>query len=357
VRKLQRLISSISRRRPELIATYSFPPGDQALRRQIAFYVRDWGVNVKPDEIVITNGCIEALNLCLRAVAKSGDVIALESPTYFGLLEVIESLGMKALEIPSHPRDGISVEALEGAIERSRVSACILMPTVSNPLGSTMSDGAKKHLLEMLGKHRVPIIEDAIYNALHFDSAQPYAAKAYDTDGNVMLCSSFSKTFAPGFRVGWAIPGRYRDRVLSLKFSTSMGVSELLQAVAAEFLVGGSHHRLLRKLRRAYATQLKQYTEAVTHSFPKATKISRPTGGYVLWIVMPESVNSIDLYEEALKRGIGITPGEMFSATGRYRNCIRLNCGIPWSNKVALAIQQLGHLATKLTGQPRRASN
>ena len=348
VRKLQRIMSSIARKRPEWIAQYSFPPGDEGLRRQIALYLRDWGINVKATDIIITIGCMEALNLCLRAVAKPGDVIALESPTYYGLLQIIESLGMKALEVPSHAREGISLEALELAIERTRIKACVLMPTVSNPLGGTMPDAAKKRLVQLLAKHKIPLIEDAVYSALHFDSAQPYAAKAYDREGNVMLCSSFSKTFAPGFRIGWAVPGRHYERVLSLKFTNSIGVPELLQAAAAEFLGSGAHHRLLRKLRVTYADWLQKFSDTVIRTFPHPTKVSRPTGGYVLWVVMPESVDSIDLYQEALKYGIGITPGAMFSASGRYRNCLRLNCGMPWSREVELGIERLGELARKL---------
>lgn len=350
VRRLQRIMSSLARRRPEWIANYSFPPGDERLRRQIALYMRDWGVRAKADEIVITNGCMEALNLCLRAVAKPGDVIALESPTYFGLLQIIESLGMKALEVPSHPREGISLDALQLAIERARVKACVLMTTVSNPLGGTIPDGGKKRLVQLLAQHKIPLIEDAIYSALHFES-QPYAAKSYDDEGSVMLCSSFSKTFSPGFRIGWALPGRHYERVLSLKFTNTIGVPELLQAAAAEFLGSGAHHRLLRKLRRTYAGQVQQFAEAITRNFPEQTKVSRPTGGYVLWVVMPEGVDSIELYQEALKHGIGITPGAVFSASGRYRNCIRINCGMPWTREVELGIERLGELARKLASR------
>jgi DNA-binding transcriptional MocR family regulator len=348
VRKLRRIVASVARRGPEWVSNYSFPPGEEALRRQIALYMRDWGVDARADDIIVTNGCMEALNLCLRAVAKPGDVIALESPTYFGLLQIIESLGMKALEIASHPRDGISVEALGNALERARIKACVLMPTVSNPSGATMPDGAKRRIVRMLSTRGVPLIEDAIFCGLHFDARQPYAAKAYDKQGDVMLCSSFSKTFSPGFRIGWVAPGRHHESVLALKYINSIGVPLLLQCAAAEFLANGGHHQFLRRVRRFYSGQVRRYAEAVTRHFPAGTRVSRPSGGYVLWIVMPEAVDAVELYEQALRHGVGFCPGALFSATGRYGNCLRINCGAAWSAEVAAGIGRLGELAASL---------
>jgi DNA-binding transcriptional MocR family regulator len=345
--KLQRLLSSIARHHPSTLTSYTFPPGHEALRRQIALRMRDWGVRVAADDIIVTNGCIEAINLCLRAVAKAGDVIALESPTYFGLLQIIESHGMKALEIPTHPRDGVSLEVLELAIEREKVKACMLMPTVSNPLGSTMPEAAKKRLVAMLAERDIPLIEDCVYSALHFGATQPFAAKAYDRKGTVMLCSSFSKTFAPGFRLGWAVPGRYAAHVQMLKFVSSVGVSDLFQLAAAEFLASGGYDRLLRRLRRTYAQQIEGVKHVVSRHFPEKTRVTRPSGGFVLWVVMPEGADSVAIYEQAVKEGIGVAPGPMFSASSRYRNCMRVNCGLPWSAQAERALARIGELARK----------
>jgi DNA-binding transcriptional MocR family regulator len=345
--RLQRILSSVARSAPATLATYSMPPGQEPLRRQIALRLRDWGVRVSADEIIVTNGCMEAVNLCLRAVARPGDVIALESPTYFGLLQIIESMGMKALEIPTHPRDGISLEALELAIERQKVKACLLMPTVSNPLGSTMPEATKKRLVSMLAERDIPMIEDCVYSALHFGPAQPRAAKAYDRKGSVMLCSSFSKTFGPGLRIGWAVPGRFIEEVQVLKFVSSIGVPDLLQLTAAEFLATGGYDRLLRKLRRTYAHQIELVKHAVGRHFPEKTRVTRPTGGFVLWVVMPEGVDSVELYEKAVRDGIALAPGRMFSASTRYLNCLRINCGLPWSERTEHALARVGELACK----------
>lgn len=348
IAKLQRIVSAVARRQPLSMATYGLPPGREELRRQIALRARDWGVRLTADEIIVTNGCIEAVNLCLRAVAKPGDVIALESPTYFGLLQIIESLGMKALEIPTHPRNGISLEALALAIEREKVKACIVMPNVSNPLGSTMPDAAKKRLVRLLAGHDIPLIEDGVYSALHFSPTPAFAARAYDKKGMVMLCSSFTKTFAPGLRVGWVAPGRYYAQVQMLKFISSVGVSDLLQLTVAQFLEHGGYDRLMRALRRTYAHQLELVAHAVSRYFPRETKMTRPSGGYVLWVEMPTGIDSIELYQRALKERIGISPGPMFSASNRYRNCLRINCGIAWSDRAERALACIGELAYEL---------
>jgi DNA-binding transcriptional MocR family regulator len=355
-RKVQRIVSSIARRHPGWIANYSFPPGEEPLRRQIARFARGWGVRLTPDDIIVTNGCMEALNLALRTVAKPGDVIALESPTYFGLLQLIESYGMKALEIPTDPRTGISLEALESAIERGPVKACLLMPTVSNPLGSTMPDAAKKRLVHMLARHDIPLIEDTVYAALHFGTTESYAAKAYDTRGNVILCSSFSKTLSPGLRIGWIAPGRHYEAAKKLKFVSTIGVPELTQSVVAEFLASGGYHRYLRKLRGTLAEQVVRYSNAITRYFPLGTCLSRPSGGCVLWIEMPEGVDGTELQQQALRHGIGVSPGAIYSATPRYRHCLRINCGLKWTPESEAAIMLLGELATKLHARTQLAA-
>lgn len=351
--KLRRILAAVARRRPSMLTEVSFPPGHEALRRQIALRMADWGVRADPDEIVVTGGCIEALNLCLRAAAQPGDVVALESPTYFGLLQIIESLGMKALQIPTHAREGISLDALALALERENVKACVLMPTVSVPLGSTMPERAKKRAVGMLAERDIPLIEYCVYSALHFGPEQPFAAKAYDKKGNVMLCSSFSKTFSPGFRLGWAMPGRYTQQVGSLKLVSSGGVSDLLQITAAQYLANGGYDRLLRTLRRSYARRIEAATRIIGRHFPAKTRITMPSGGFALWVVMPEGADSIAIYEQALKEGIGIAPGPLFSASGRYRNCIRINCGVAWSERAERAIARVGELACNALGQPR----
>ena len=199
----------------------------------------------------------------------------------------------------------------------------------------------------------MPLIEDSVYSAVHYGATDPYAAKAYDHKGNVILCGSFSKTLAPGFRVGFIAPGRHYEAVRKLKFVTSIGVPELLQAAVAEFLSSGGYHRYLRRLRRFAADQVMRHSEAVMRHFPRGTRMSRPSGGYVLWVEMPEGVDSIEMQQQAMRHGIGISPGAIYSASMRYRNCLRLNCALPWTRETEAAIETLGEIAKKLSSRVR----
>jgi len=353
--RLRRMLAATARRFPETLTSYAVPPGREELRRQIARHSLNWGCNFTADDVIVTNGCMEALNLCLRAVAKSGDIVALESPTYFGLLQIIESLGMKALEIPTHPRNGISLEALALACEREKVKACLVMSSVSNPLGSTMPDAAKKRLVQLLAGHGIPLIEDMVYGDLFFGATASRVAKAYDKQGTVMLCSSFSKTLAPGFRVGWVAPGRYQEQVSRLKFVSSVGTPELLQLTVAEFLANGGYDRQLRSLRRAFAERIERGRSLVIEHFPEGTRATNPTGGFVLWVELPQGADALALYESAMQEGISIAPGPMFSASNRYRNCLRLNCGCTWTPAVERALARIGELAkAQLAGTARK---
>lgn len=346
--KLRRILSSLAARSPNTLTTYSFPPGNEKLRRQIARRAVASGCRLRSDDIIITNGCMEALNICLRAVAKAGDTIALESPTYYGLLQIIESLGMKALEIPTHPRDGISLDALELATRKRAVKACVVMANVSNPLGSIMPDEHKARLVSLLTERNIPLIEDDVYGDLHYAMARPSAAKAYDKNGIVMLCSSFTKALAPGFRVGWVAPGRFRAQVEMVKFINSVATPEILQMVIAEYLESGGYERHLRSLRKTFAQQVQRMSAAVSEYFPAGTRLTRPQGGFILWVELPAKCDAMRLHRDALAANIGFLPGPMFSASkNTYKNCLRLSAGYPWTNKIDQALLTLGQLAAR----------
>lgn len=354
--KLQRLLSSVSRRRGRLLGQYSLAPANAEFQRELSRRSLDWSGGLAPEEFVATNGCMEALNLCLRAVTKPGDTVAIESPAYFGVLQAIESLGLKALEIPTSPREGISLEALAMALNTRRVKACIVVATVSNPLGSVMPDAHKKRLVQMLEDADIPLIEDEVFADLSFAEPRPAPAKRYDRTGNVMLCSSFTKVLAPGFRIGWVAPGRYRPQVELLKFINSVATTELLQVTIAEFLREGGYDHHLRRLRRVFHDNVAACTAAIEQSFPEGTGVTRPQGGFLLWIELPPAVDVLELHAQALANGIAIAPGPMFSATGRYRNCLRLSCGHPWSSELQRAVLRLGELASGFAATSKNRS-
>lgn len=343
--RMQRLFGKVARGRADLLAAGSCVRGsDPRLVRQIVRRSLDWGGPLDADEIVITNSCTEALNLCLRAVTRPGDTVALESPTYFVLLQIIESLGLKALEIPTHARSGISVEALELATRDGAVKACLLIPNANNPLGCIMPEENKRAVAALLAERGVPLIEDDIYGDLHFEDGRPWPIKAYDASGNVMLCASFSKTISPGLRVGFVAAGRHHAQVALLKTLSSGVTGPMQQAALAEFVEGGGFDRQLRQVRRAYASQVARMSDAVAEHFPTECLLSRPQGGFVLWVEMPKQVDALELHRAAVAEGIAFVPGQLFSAAGRNRNCLRLNCGNPWSEAIEAGVRRLGAL-------------
>src|SRR5438876_9771254 len=291
IKELNRTMAAVSRRAPVAAHAYEVPPGNRALRVQIARRAMEAGCTLSPDDIITTVGATEALNLCLRAVAKPGDVIAIESPTFFGILQIIESLGMRVCEVPTYPRDGVCLDELEARLKCCRVRACVFTLNFSNPLGSCMPDEKKEQLVRMLAKHKIPLIEDDIYGNLPFSGARPKAAKAFDEQGWVMLCDSFTKTLSPGYRVGWTAPGRFRAKVEFLKFVNTGATASLPQMGIAELLQNGGYDHHLRKIRRLYASQMQQMTEAICRYFPEGTKVTRPAGGMSLWIELPATIN------------------------------------------------------------------
>jgi DNA-binding transcriptional MocR family regulator len=341
---LSRTLAGIARRAQHAPASYEQSQGNLGLRKQIARLMRDSGVRCTPDDIIITNGCLEALGLALRAVAKSGDTIAIESPTYFGVLQVIESLGMKALEIPTHARTGIDPAALGKAIKQRRIAACVLMPTFNNPLGSVMPDAHKQEVVELLAKHGIPLIEDDMYGALSYEPRRPKAAKAFDSDGHVLYCSSFSKTVSPGLRIGWILAGRYQDQVRYQKFLDNICTASQPQLTLAEFLAKDGYRRCVRHAARVYRQRMEQFRHWLTEAFPKGTRISNPQGGFLLWVELPKSVDCLDLYQRARDKKIAITPGVLFSAQGQYQHHIRLSCGAVEGEQARKSIHTLAKL-------------
>jgi DNA-binding transcriptional MocR family regulator len=348
--KLNSIIRRITRENPAHSTGYTMPPGSLVLRQQIAKRSVMFGCNFMPEDVTITCGAMEALNLCLRAIGKPGDVIATETPTYFSVLQAIESLGMKALEICAHPRTGMDLDVLEESITKHRVRGCIAITNCHNPLGYILSDDRKRALVELLARHEIPLIEDDVYGDLAFLPRRPRIAKAFDRRGLVMVCGSFSKTISPGLRVGWVHSERYHSKIEQLKLITSIANPSLSEAAVAELLESGGYERHLRQMRITCEQQVRAFSQAVSKYFPEATRVSRPEGGYVLWIELPREVDSVALFRAALQEGISISPGPMFSASGKFRNCIRLNCGLNWSDEVDRAILKLGRLCDVLGG-------
>lgn len=344
---LNRLMGQVMRSDPIGVHAYNTVPGCEPLRREVAKRMLNAGCSISPDHIVTTAGTTEAYYLALRTVTQPGDTVVLESPSYYAVLEAMNSLGLNALELPTHPQDGISLSALQSALENQSVSACILVSNFSNPIGSCMGDRKKKALVDLLNQYDIPLIEDDIYGELNFEGNRPKAIKAFDTEGRVIYCSSVSKTLSPGLRVGWCIPGRYQQQIEHMKVVVSHMTAIAPQLAVAAFFANGGYDRHLRTLRRTYQQQMNRMLQAILDYFPAETRVTRPRGGHILWVEIPDGFDSLELFEEAVQQHISIAPGPMFSASGDYQNCFRLNTGLSWSNDIDQAMKTLGHLTKK----------
>lgn len=330
---------------------YTVPKGDPRLRQEIARRAVRWGQALSPEDIAITCGCTEALTLALTAVTQPGDVIAIESPTYFGLLHVLEALDLRALELPTDATTGIDLAALREALTRQSITACLFSSSVNNPLGCTMPDEKKMAVLDLLATHEVPLIEDDVYGDIYFGQERPKPFMALDPRGNILYCSSFSKTIAPGYRIGWIATARHMHRVLERKVAFTLCGPALPQLALADFLASGGYDRHLRRIRRTFAGNVDQMLRTIERVFPTGTRVSRPAGGFVLWLELPQPLTSRELFAAALDRGICFAPGDVFSASNRYASCLRLSCGHSWDPWIENGLKTLGELASAALAQ------
>ena len=341
---LARIMRQVLSRAGAKAVAYGPMDGFMPLKRQLAMRYLDQGLQVNPDEVLITNGAQEAIAIALKCVAKSGDVIAVESPTYFGVLELIESLGMMALEIPLCPDDGIWLEDLQQALDQHDIKACVFSSSVSNPMGSFMNDEKRKTLVEMLENRDVPFIEDDVYGDLHFTEQRGTPASLYSRKGLVLSCASFSKTAAPGYRVGWLLAGKFSAQAKRFKRALTCSSPLLNQWALSEFIASGEYDRNTRALRQVLEHQKCRMVSLVQDAFPKGTRVSDPKGAGVLWLELPVGNDSEAFFHAALENNISLAPGVLFSPSNKFRRCIRISYGIPWTVEVENAIRVLGSL-------------
>lgn len=329
--------------------SYGHPSGLDILRTELAKRSVGYFSRERGEEIIITSGCMAAIDLCLRTVAREGDVILIESPTFLCYLQLIEDLNMRALEIPVDPHTGFDMELLQQALTEHDVRAALVNVNFHNPLGYVMNNNSKRQLVEIITGRGIPLIEDDIYGDLYFEDPRPLPLKAFDTQGLVLYCSSFTKALAPDLRIGWTIPGRFKEKIKRIKFNSSVVNSQLNQMVTAGFLASGAYERHLRKMRNALKKQAANMVMAVARYFPEGTRVSAPKGGLSLWVELDRSIDGMELFDRAGAENIAIVPGALCSVTDRYNHCIRLNCGYPWSERLDQGIATLGRLVTELT--------
>lgn len=348
LKELGRITAAMVRDEPARAMAYAPIPGDPQLIRQIAYRSMEHGIDTAPDAPIITAGCLEALYLSLRSVCRRGDTVLIQSPTYYCFLQLLETLGLRTIEIPSDPEFGVRPDVLHHALKTFDISACVLAPNFNNPDSSLTPDEAKREIVTMLAEREIPLIEDDVSTDLHFTPKRPGTFKQFDEKGLVLLCSSFSKTIAPGYRVGWMLPGRFRQKALEIKATTNVSCSAPAQMAIAEYLRQGRMDRHLRKLRTSMEKQMDTMQLHLERHFPEGTRVTHPQGGAVLWLELPKTIDSVELFYQARARSIGIAPGPIFSTQDKFSNYIRLSYGSPQMDEAEEGVRILGELARNL---------
>jgi len=347
LKEMARIMGSVVKNDPWRAMGYAPIPGDPELIRQIAFRSMEHGIPAKPDDPLITAGCMEALYLSLRSICRRGDTVLIQSPTYYCFLQLLETLGLRAIEAPSDPETGVSPKELRRALQTFDISACVLAPNFNNPDSSLTPDDAKKEIVTILARHNIPLVEDDVSSDLYFGTKRPGTYKQFDKKGLVLLCSSFSKTIAPGYRIGWMLPGRFRQKALEIKATTNVSTSAPAQMAIAEYLRQGRMERHLKKLRGTVEKQMDTMQLHLGRHFPEGTRVTHPRGGAVLWMELPKNVDSVELFFQARAKSIGIAPGAIFSTQDKFTNYIRISCGFPWSEQIHEGIRTLGEMASE----------
>ncbi len=351
-KQLSRLLGKVATV-DNMITGYETVRGNQELRRQIARRLGEAGIEARADDVLVTAGAMEALYLALRSVTRPGDNVAIAAPSYYCFLQLLENLGLRAVELPSHPDGGVRPTDLRDALDRYDIRATILTPNFNNPDGARIPDKSKSEIAAMLAERAVPLIEDDVYGDLHFDEGRPRCIKSFDTIGNVLHCSSFSKTLAPGFRVGYLLPGRFAAKAFEIKATTNVCCATPTQMAVAQYLAQGGFERHLRKIRAVLERQGRIMEECILRHFPQGTRVTHPSGGTVLWVELPEAVDAITLFYEAKARNVSMAPGNIFSSTDQFKHFLRLSYGGVWSPTLEQAIETLGRLSGELAAGTR----
>ena len=345
IAKLNKELIRAMRSLPGNGTRYDETQGNVKLRKYAALFTYSWNGNLTEDDIVTTAGVTNAIELALSVTTKRGDTIAVESPVYFGILQLAKSLGLYVLELPTNPVTGIEPEALREVLPQ--INACFLISNFNNPMGSCMPDEHKKAIVEMLAEYDIPLIEDDLYGDIFFGSSRPKPCKAFDDKGLVLWCGGVSKTLAPGYRVGWIAPGRFKDKVIRQKNISIISTPSLNQEAIANFMENGRYENHLRKLRYELYVNSSHFVQSVMEYFPANTKIIAPQGGFMLWIELDQRIDTTELYYKAMQQKISIAPGRMFTLQDQYRNCMRLSYGQKWTPYIEERLRLLGDIIFK----------
>lgn len=350
-RAIKRIATKLMRDEPTVISRYSHSPGEWAYRLSVSKYLAKNGTHIKPEEIIATNGVADGVLTALRAVCEPGDTVIIEIPQFWTMLQIIESLKLKVIEVPAHPVTGIDLEKLRAATKVTKVKAAIVMPNFNNPMGCLMSDENKRELVSILSQKDIAIIENDAYSDLAHTGKRPRSLKQYGNPDQVITCSTFSKSISPGLKIGWMAPGKYSEQVQKVQRSTSTGVSRLSQMIMAKYIGTREHEKNLTTLRTECGKQIGKIAEAVVKHFPRGTWVSSPKGGVVLWVALPGDIDAVEFFRLCVTRKIVVCPGVVFSASGYHKNHIRINCGWKLTPKLEDSLMELGAIVKEVLAE------
>jgi len=323
---------------------YDEVQGNVKLRREIARLSFNWGGSLTEEDVITSSGCITAIGYCLMSLTERGDTIIMESPVYFGVLQLAKSLGLYVMEMPTNMTTGVEIDALKKALSTNKIKLCLLISNFNNPSGSLMPVEHKKEVVRLMEHYNVPLIEDDIYGELYFGDSRPPNCATYDESGIVLCCGSISKTLAPGYRVGWVSPGKFKKEILRTKLFHSLSSTTITHEAIGEFLKHGRYENHLRKLRQTLRNNCLQYIHTISTYFPPGTKISQPQGGFFIWIELDRKIDTAAFYTLAMKYHISIAPGRIFSLQDQFSNCMRLSFGLLWNQELQDSLKKLGQL-------------
>lgn len=319
-----RTMQEVIREKGSALLRYYPPNGSFELRNLIADRMNKLNCSMNAEEIIITDGTLQALFIALHTVTKEGDVIAIESPCVFSVLEVAANLNLKIIEIPVNYQDGFDIEYLKKVCETNTIKALVVTPNFHNPTGILMKEETKKDLAELAENFQFPIIENDIYGDIYFSEKRPTCIKSFDQKGWVITVSSFSKTLAPGIRLGWLNAGKFYAQAEKSKFSLGRTVSPIYQELMIKLLIKNSYDRHLRSFRKKLNQQAMLLLNTLRTYFPKDSYFHQPEGGYSIWGELPERIDMDKFYEYCEKNRILFTPGNTFSVSGEYKRCFRI---------------------------------
>ncbi len=340
VKTINRIMRQLTRNDSSELHRYGPLRGDLSLRHQLTKRMAMAGVITDAEKLLVTSGGQEALHIALSAATSVGDLVAVESPAYHGITSAIQQLGRRLIEIPTAPLSGMSLPSLQLALENLDVKAVVISTSAQNPLGFSMDDSSRQGLVQLADEHDIPLIEDDVYGELTYSRSRSRGLRAYDTQDRVMTCGSVSKTLSPGLRVGWLETGRWIEQATLQKRVSSMRTPMLGQLAVARHMEEGHYDRHLRLARTVYAQRAKHLQQAVREYFPLQCRVSRPRGGFMLWVELPVDCSGIELANFAVSENIALSPGVLFSHQGHYANCIRLcySCYVKGEHEVSVKV-------------------